>query len=91
MLQVSDYNLVDVVSPFIGALLDQRCKLFGTAKITKSFTEYFDVVSGMYGRFSSQEWTAIDLDQESVYSRNSSTSFPVTTNHLEWTFKNGMG
>lgn len=48
MLEVSDYDSADIVSPFISALVNEFWDLFESAEATKSFTEYVDVVNCMY-------------------------------------------
>lgn len=45
MLEASDYDAVDLVSPFIGAIVDTCCRLFKSGEITNIFTKYVDVMN----------------------------------------------
>lgn len=48
MLEDSEYDSVDIVSPFTGAIVDEFCGLFETAVATKIFTEYVDVTKRIH-------------------------------------------
>lgn len=47
MLEASDSDAVDLVLPFISAIVDDCCKLFRTPETWKLFMEYVDVVDCM--------------------------------------------
>lgn len=44
ILEAYDYDSADIVSPFIGAIVDGFCGLFEIAEVTKTLTEYVDLV-----------------------------------------------
>lgn len=50
MLEASDYDALDFVSPFIGSFLDVRCGNLESADVTKSYTRYADLVNFIYRR-----------------------------------------
>lgn len=37
MLEPSDYDFVDIIAPFIGAVIDEFCGLFEITDVTKAF------------------------------------------------------
>lgn len=47
MHEASDYDSVDSVSPFIGAIVKNFCSQFESAVATKSFIDNVDVVDCM--------------------------------------------
>ncbi|NJK52916.1 MAG: hypothetical protein HC936_08975 [Leptolyngbyaceae cyanobacterium SU_3_3] len=57
MLEASDYDAVDNVSPFLGAIVDSLCGLNSTAEVTKAMTEYVDMVNFVFRRHLNFEWT----------------------------------
>lgn len=48
MLEVSEYDTVNIVFPFIGALVDECCGLLRTAKTLKVFIYYVDMGNLLY-------------------------------------------
>lgn len=63
MLEVSDYDSTDIVSPLISALVNRFCSLFEAAEAIKSFTEYVDVVNCMYKKKSIPGWTKSEVSK----------------------------
>lgn len=47
-MEASCFDFVDIVSPHFGALLYGLCKLFKTGKINAAFTQYVDIVKGLF-------------------------------------------
>lgn len=67
MLEAKDYDVMDMVSPFIGAIIDRCCGLVDVATVTSSFTQYVDLVSFIFRRNMVPGWTNLclqSLDQE---------------------------
>lgn len=43
MLEVADFNKIDMVSPFIGEIVDALCVQAGTTPVTELLTLFFDL------------------------------------------------
>lgn len=56
-LEASDYDAVDLVSLFLGALADEFCGLYKTAEVTKVFTQYVNNVNFVFKKFLDTGWS----------------------------------
>lgn len=61
MLEAKEYDSVDMVSPFLGAIIDACCGLTDTADVTQSYTDYADLVDFIYRRNDCPGWTEEEL------------------------------
>lgn len=61
MLKAFDCNAIDVLSPFIGAIVDECWGLSETSEITNIFTAYVDGVNCIIWKPLSPEWTEEEL------------------------------
>lgn len=57
VLEASDFDTVDNGSPFLGTLFEAFCGLCCTAEVTRSITEYVDMVIMVFARNIIFEWT----------------------------------
>lgn len=55
MLGALDFNFIDIVSPFLGGLVDSLCGLRETGETTISLTSYVDMVNVLFTRHMSFE------------------------------------
>lgn len=62
VLEVSEYEVMDMVSPFIGAIADRFCGL-DCGFVTEVFTPYVDVINLMYRRRRRPGWTKNEFQQ----------------------------
>lgn len=67
MLETSDFNAVDDVSFFVGALVDTFCGLSSIAEVTTTLTEYIDIVNFVFRRHKSFEWTKEATELFEIY------------------------
>lgn len=63
MLEASDYYSIDIVSPLIGAVVNDSCSPSKAAKATKRFMAYVVVVSSTYRDFLSTVWRDSELEK----------------------------
>lgn len=83
MLGASDYDNMDMISPFIGALIDTCCGTTEEAPDTESFTQYLDLTDFIYSRSAVTGWiqeefkklTKLISSLKSV-ARNTFTEYP---------------
>lgn len=61
MLEVSDYKNVEIVSPFVGVIIDKCCFLDKAADITQVCTACFDMVNLFYRKYMSPGWPEKEL------------------------------
>lgn len=61
MLEAGDIKKMDMVSPFIGALIDRIYGENETCPVTKVFREYADVMDKVCGRNGHKKFTASDI------------------------------
>lgn len=57
MFEASDFDVVDNVPLFLGALLDTLCDLCNTAEVSSAMTDYVDIVEFVFGPRRNIEWT----------------------------------
>lgn len=63
MLEAKDYDSVDMVSPFLGSIIDYCCGTAYHAPVTKAFTMYVDMVAFITRRFRTPGWTEDELTE----------------------------
>lgn len=61
MLEAAYIKKVDIISPFIGALIDRTCTESDTCPITAVFTEFVDVMNQVYDHNGRKIWTTSDI------------------------------
>ena len=61
MLEAADIKTVDMLSPFLGALIDTYCGEFDKAPVTTVFTQYVDLVDVVYRRNQVPGWSELEL------------------------------
>lgn len=57
MLDASDFDAAENVSPFLSALVDAFCGLSRTAEVVSAMTEYVGMMSLVFRRHMNFEWT----------------------------------
>lgn len=62
VLDVSDYNSVDISIPFFGANVDDCCSVEKSADKTKVFTTYANTVSLLYRKYMKSGCSEKDLN-----------------------------
>ena len=62
MLEAADMKSIDMVSPFLGAIIDRCCAEVVTAPVTGTFTLFIDMIDEIYERDRIPGWTDSCLD-----------------------------
>lgn len=73
MLEASDLKSVDMVSPFLGAIIDRCCGEVEGAPITKVFTQFKDLMDEVYQRNKVPGWSETCLRKLSTMISNFKT------------------
>ena len=63
MLEAADMKKVDIISPFIGGILDRVCGECDAAPVTTVFTQYVDIMNSVCGCNGRNHWSDDDVSR----------------------------
>jgi len=65
---------IDIISPFIGGIMDRVCGESNSAPVTTVFTQYVDIMNSVCGSNGRMRWSADDV----IRLRNEIAQFKAT-------------